>query len=75
MSRLLLTNEVAKMLRVGEEYIRELARQRKLKACKIGRRGGYRFQVPLLRLNAQTYRSKPGSVILHLTPRDRPEGR
>jgi len=40
--KLLLTKEVAEMLRLSEEYVRELIRQRKLKAYKEGRRGGFR---------------------------------
>ena len=43
MKDILITREVADMLRVGEEYVRELIRQRKLKAYKEGRRGGYRI--------------------------------
>jgi len=43
MENILLTKEVAEMLRVSEEYIRELIRHRKLKAYKEGRRGGYRI--------------------------------
>ena len=43
MKDIYITKEVAKMLRVGEEYERELIRQRKLKAYKEGRRGGYRI--------------------------------
>jgi len=43
MSHILLTKEVAELLRVSEEYVRELIRQRKLKAYKEGRRGGYRI--------------------------------
>ncbi|MFA5349923.1 MAG: helix-turn-helix domain-containing protein [Candidatus Omnitrophota bacterium] len=43
MSSILLTKEVADLLRVSEEYVRELIRQRKLKAYKEGRRGGYRI--------------------------------
>ena len=42
MGNILLTKEVAEMLRVSEEYVRELIRQRKLKAYKEGRRGGFR---------------------------------
>lgn len=42
MKKLLLTNEVAEMLRVSEEYVRELLRQRKIKGYKEGRRSGYR---------------------------------
>ena len=45
MSNILLTKEVAEMLRVSEEYVRELIRQRKLKAYKEGRRGGYRITI------------------------------
>ncbi len=45
MIRFLLTKEVAELLRVGEEHVRELIRQRKLKAFKEGRRGGYRIRV------------------------------
>ena len=43
MHKILLTKEVAQMLRLHEEYVRELIRQRKLKAYKEGRRGGYRI--------------------------------
>ncbi len=43
MSHILLTKEVAELLRVSEEYVRELIRHRKLKAYKEGRRGGYRI--------------------------------
>jgi len=43
MGNILITKEVAEMLRVSEEYVRELIRQRKLKAYKEGRRGGYRI--------------------------------
>jgi len=42
MKNILLTKEVAGMLRVSEEYVRELIRHGKLKAYKEGRRGGYR---------------------------------
>ena len=42
MSSILITKEVAGLLRVSEEYVRELIRQRKLRAYKEGRRGGYR---------------------------------
>ena len=45
MSNILITKEVAEMLRVSEEYVRELIRQRKLKAYKEGRRGGYRVTI------------------------------
>jgi len=40
--RVLVTKEVAQMLRLSEEYVRELIRDRKLKAYKEGRRGGFR---------------------------------
>jgi excisionase family DNA binding protein len=43
MHKVLVTKEVAKMLRLHEEYVRELIRQRKLKAYREGRRGGYRI--------------------------------
>ena len=43
MEKVLLTKEVAEMLRLSEEYVRELIRQRKLKAYQEGRRGGYRI--------------------------------
>ena len=43
MNKMLLTKEVAGMLRLSEEYVRELIRQRKIKAYKEGRRGGYRI--------------------------------
>jgi excisionase family DNA binding protein len=42
MSNILITKEVAELLRVSEEYVRELIRHRKLRAYKEGRRGGYR---------------------------------
>ena len=45
MHKILLTKEVAQMLRLHEEYVRELIRQRKLKAYKEGRRGGYRITI------------------------------
>ena len=41
--KILLTKEVAQMLRLHEEYVRELIRLRKLKAYREGRRGGYRI--------------------------------
>ncbi len=44
MEDLLLTKEVAKILRVSEEYVRELIREKKIKAYKEGRRGGFRIQ-------------------------------
>lgn len=43
MGNVLLTKEVAEMLRVSEEYVRELIRRRKLRAYKEGRRGGFRI--------------------------------
>lgn len=43
MNKILLTKEVAEMLRVSEEYVRVLIRQRKLKAYKEGKRGGFRI--------------------------------
>ena len=45
MNKMLLTKEVAEMLRLSEEYVRELIRQRKIKAYKEGRRGGYRITI------------------------------
>jgi excisionase family DNA binding protein len=43
MNKVLLTKEVAQMLRLSEEYVRELIRERKLKAYREGRRGGFRI--------------------------------
>jgi len=43
--KVLVTKEVARMLRLSEEYVRELIRGRKLKAYKEGRRGGFRVTV------------------------------
>lgn len=43
--KVLVTKEVAQMLRLSEEYVRELIRERKLKAYKEGRRGGFRVTV------------------------------
>ena len=43
MSQLLLTKEAAEILRVSEEYLRELIRAGRIKAYKEGRRGGYRI--------------------------------
>ena len=43
MQEIYLTKEAAELLRVSEEYLRELIRQRKIKAYKEGRRGGYRI--------------------------------
>ena len=45
MHKILLTKEVAQMLRLHEEYVRELIRQRKIKAYREGRRGGYRITI------------------------------
>jgi len=45
MHKILLTKEVARMLRLHEEYVRELIRQRKIKAYREGRRGGYRITI------------------------------
>jgi len=42
MEKVLLTKEVAEILRLSEEYVRELIRRKKLKGYKEGRRGGYR---------------------------------
>jgi len=41
--KLLLTKEAAKELRISEEYLRSLIRQKKISAYKEGRRGGYRI--------------------------------
>lgn len=41
--KLLLTKEAADILRVSEEYLRLLMRQKKIAAYKEGRRGGYRI--------------------------------
>ena len=49
MKNILLTKEVADMLRVSEEYVRELIRRRKLKAYKEGRRGGYRVTLEAIK--------------------------
>ena len=43
MEDVLLTPEVAKVLRVSEEYVRELIRRKKIRAYQEGRRGGYRI--------------------------------
>jgi len=43
MDSLLLTREAAELLRVSEEYLRELIRGGRIKAYKEGRRGGYRI--------------------------------
>ena len=42
MREILLTKEVADLLRISEEYLRELIRAGKIKAYKEGRRGGFR---------------------------------
>ena len=44
MQKVLLTKEVAEMLRVTEEYVRSLIRRKELSAYKEGRRGGYRIK-------------------------------
>ena len=41
--KILLTREAAEILRISEEYLRSLIRQRKISAYKEGRRGGYRI--------------------------------
>ena len=43
MLKVLVTKEVAQLLRVSEEHIRDLIRQGKINAYKEGRRGGYRI--------------------------------
>jgi len=43
MKNILLTKEVAEMLRISEDYVRELIRKGKIKAYKEGRRGGFRI--------------------------------
>ena len=43
MIEILLTKEAAELLRVSEEYLRELIRAGRIKAYKEGRRGGYRI--------------------------------
>ncbi len=43
MDNILLTKEVAKLLRVSEGFVRLLIRKKKLRAYKEGRRGGYRI--------------------------------
>lgn len=43
MREILLTKEAADLLRVSEEYLRELIRAGRIKAYKEGRRGGYRI--------------------------------
>ena len=43
MVKVMLTREVATMLRVSEEHVRDLIRHKKINAYKEGRRGGYRI--------------------------------
>ena len=43
MEKVLITKEVAGILRVSEEYVRGLIRKKKIRAYKEGRRGGYRI--------------------------------
>ena len=43
MREILLTKEAADLLRISEEYLRELIRIGRIKAYKEGRRGGYRI--------------------------------
>ena len=43
--KVLVTKEVAKMLRLSEYYVRELIRQKKIKGYKEGSRGGFRVTV------------------------------
>lgn len=45
MNKILLTKEVASILRLSEEYVRELIREGKSNAYKEGRRGGYRVTI------------------------------
>ena len=49
MKSILITKEVAEILRVSEDYVRDLIRKRKIKAYKEGRRGG--FRIPLDEVN------------------------
>jgi excisionase family DNA binding protein len=49
MIKILLTKEVAEMLRLSEEHVRALIRQRKLKAYQEGKRGGYRIELSEVR--------------------------
>lgn len=51
--KLLLTKEAAKVLRISEEYLRSLIRQKKIAAYKEGRRGGYR--IPVLEVDRYIY--------------------
>jgi len=43
MEDVLLTKEVAMLLRVSKEYVREFIRDKKIRAYTEGRRGGYRI--------------------------------
>lgn len=43
MEKLLLTSEVADLLRLSEEHVRLLLRTRQLKGYKEGRKSGYRI--------------------------------
>ncbi len=43
--KLLLTKEAANILRVSEEHLRSLIRDKRIAAYKEGRRGGYRIPV------------------------------
>ncbi len=43
MEELLKTKEVAGLLRVGESFVRELIRKKKIRAYREGKRGGYRI--------------------------------
>lgn len=43
MDDILTTKEASKYLKVGEEFIRQLIRLKRLRAYKEGRRGGYRI--------------------------------
>lgn len=45
MKNILITKEVAQMLRVSEHYVRALIRNKKIKAYKEGRRGGFRIPI------------------------------
>ena len=45
MKNILLTKEVAQMLRVSEDYVRGLIRGKRIKAYKEGRRGGFRIPI------------------------------
>jgi len=43
MNKILITKEVAKLLRVSEGFVRKLIRDKKLMAYREGNRGGYRI--------------------------------